>query len=180
MTSALGLGGVAAAMLEKCALSTAWAQGATDYKALVCVFLNGGNDGNQTVVPLSGAAGFPAADVTGGSPASSAERSGPGLATAAPPATGPEPANTLLRISAGAANPNLGPFGLHPNLGLTFNAITGGVTIPVPSLKALYDQGKVAIVCNVGTLIQSLSKAQFQSGLSRPDQLFSHSDQIRE
>src|SRR5262245_34871230 len=180
LTAGLGLGGVAAAILEKCALSTAWAQTQTDYKALVCVFLNGGNDGNQTVVPLSGATGFPAADVTGGYPAYFAERSGPGLAIAAPPATGPEPAGALLRISPGPANPNLGPFGLHPSLGLTFNAITGTTTIPIPSLKALYDQGKVAIVCNVGTLIQSLTKPQYQSGLARPDQLFSHSDQIRE
>ena len=29
------------------------AQGATGYKALVCVFLFGGNDGNNTVIPIS-------------------------------------------------------------------------------------------------------------------------------
>jgi uncharacterized protein (DUF1501 family) len=28
------------------------AQGATDYKALVCVFLFGGNDANNTLVPI--------------------------------------------------------------------------------------------------------------------------------
>jgi uncharacterized protein (DUF1501 family) len=180
LTAGLGLGGAAAVFLEKCALSTAWAQGPADYKALVCVFLNGGNDGNQTVVPLSGATGFGAPDPTGGYPAYFAERSGPGLAIAAPPATGPEPANTLLRISPGAGNPNLGTFGLHPSLGLTFNATTGTVTIPIPGLKTLYEAGKVAVVCNVGTLPQTLSKAQYLAGVGRPDQLFSHSDQIRE
>src|SRR4051794_369361 len=30
----------------------AHAQGASDYKALVCVFLYGGNDGNNTVIPF--------------------------------------------------------------------------------------------------------------------------------
>ncbi len=32
---------------------TAFAQSASDYRALVCVFLNGGNDGHNTVVPLA-------------------------------------------------------------------------------------------------------------------------------
>jgi uncharacterized protein (DUF1501 family) len=168
------MGGVAAAILEKLALSTAWAQTQTDYKALVCVFLGGGNDGNQTVVPLSGATGFGSADVTGGYPAYSNERSAQGLAI---PATG---TGSLLSISAGQANPNLGTFGLNPALGTTFTATTGSVSIPIPSFKALYDSGKVAIVCNVGTLIQPLTKAQFQAGTANPNQLFSHSDQIRE
>jgi uncharacterized protein (DUF1501 family) len=176
LTAALGLGGAAAAVFEKFALSTAFAQTQTDYKALVCVFLNGGNDGNQMIVPLSGAAGFPAADVTGGYPAYFNERNGQGLAITAPPATGTEPAGTLLRISPGAANPNLGTFGMHPNLGISF--VTG--TITVPSFKALYDAGKVAVVCDIGTLIQPLTKAQYQSGQPRPNQLFSHSDQIAE
>jgi uncharacterized protein (DUF1501 family) len=176
MAATIGLGAPVAAVLEKLVLTTAWAQTQNDYKALVCVFLNGGNDGNQTLVPLSGATGFPAADVTGGYPAYFNERNGQGLAIPAPPATGVEPAGTLLRISPGAANPNLGTFGLNPRLGTSF--VTGGIT--VPSLKALYDAGKLAFVCNVGTLIQPLTKAQFQAGNPRPNQLFSHADQISE
>src|SRR5262249_54321265 len=124
-TAALGVGGATAYLLERLALSTAWAQTQTDYKALVCVFLNGGNDGNHTVLPPGGAPGFPGADGGGGSPAFFNGRKGKGRPTAAPPATGTEPAGTLLRISPGAANPNLGTFGLHPSLGLTFNATTG-------------------------------------------------------
>ena len=60
----LGLSGAAATMLEQLTLTQAWAQTTNDYKALVCVFLAGGNDGNQVVVPLSGATGFGSADVT--------------------------------------------------------------------------------------------------------------------
>jgi uncharacterized protein (DUF1501 family) len=180
LAAGLGVGAGAAGLLSRLAFSTAFGQTAGDYKALVCVFLGGGNDANNLVVPLSGAPGFPAADVTGGYPAYSAERSGPGLALTAPPATGTEPPNTLLRIEPGAANPSLGTFGLHPRMGLTFDAVTGGTTITIPSVKTLYDQGKMAVVANVGTLFQSISKAQYQSGVGRPDQLFSHSDQIRQ
>jgi uncharacterized protein (DUF1501 family) len=187
LTAALGLGGAAAAVLEKFALSTARAQTQNDYKALVCVFMAGGNDGNNMVVPLSGGTGFGSPDVTGGWPAYFNERNlgGQGLVTATagtllPPASGPEPTGSLLRINPGANNPNLGMFGLNWFLGTTFNAVTGNVTIPIPSFKALYDLGKAAAVCNVGTLIQPISKAQYQAGIGRPNQLFSHSDQVAE
>jgi uncharacterized protein (DUF1501 family) len=180
LAASCGLGGTAAALFERFALTTrALAQAPpSDYKALVCVFLNGGNDANQLIVPLSGAPGFGSADATGGYPAYAAARSAQGLAIAAPPATGTEPADTLLRISAGAAN--LGPFGMHPRLGLSFSSVSGGVTIPIPSFKSLYDDDRVAVVCNTGTLIRPLTKAEYQAGQGRPDQLFSHSDQIRE
>ena len=38
--------------LSKLGLVSALAQGATDYKALVCIFLFGGNDGNNLIVPI--------------------------------------------------------------------------------------------------------------------------------
>ena len=37
------------------AISAANAQSASDYKALVCVFMFGGNDGNNTVIPVDSA-----------------------------------------------------------------------------------------------------------------------------
>jgi uncharacterized protein (DUF1501 family) len=43
--------GAAAASLSRLGLVSAFAQG-TDYKALVCVFLFGGNDGNNMIVPI--------------------------------------------------------------------------------------------------------------------------------
>lgn len=45
--------GFAAASFNRFGLVNALAQGAPDYKALVCVFLFGGNDSNNLVVPLS-------------------------------------------------------------------------------------------------------------------------------
>jgi uncharacterized protein (DUF1501 family) len=38
--------------LSKFGLVSALAQGTTDYKALVCVFLFGGNDANNMIVPI--------------------------------------------------------------------------------------------------------------------------------
>jgi uncharacterized protein (DUF1501 family) len=187
-TGALGLSGTAALMLEKLCLTTAWAQTQTDYKALVLCFFAGGCDGNQLVVPLSGASGFGSADVTGGYPAYFNERMpyqpSNGLAIPDPnsgAATATYPA--LIPISAGAANPSLGAFGMNPRLGTTFNATTtpATTTIAMPNFAALYSAGNAAVVCNVGTLIQPISKAQYQANSNlRPSQLFSHSDQVRE
>ena len=47
--------GVATASFTRLGLVNAMAQGTGDYKALVCVFMFGGNDGNNLIVPLSAA-----------------------------------------------------------------------------------------------------------------------------
>lgn len=48
-----GLIGAAGATFGRLGLTQAWAQSAADYKALVCVFLSGGNDGHNMIVPQS-------------------------------------------------------------------------------------------------------------------------------
>jgi uncharacterized protein (DUF1501 family) len=112
-----------------------------DYKALVCVFLNGGNDSNNMVVPKYNA----------GYAEYSAARAAQGLAI---------PQANLLSMTP----PSLGlEFGLHPNM---------------TELHQLWQQNKMAVVCNVGTLVQPITKQQYMSGAPRPDQLFSHSDQV--
>ena len=135
------LGGGAA--LAQLGLLSARAQTApSDYKALVCLFLYGGNDSNNTLVPID-SAGY----------ASYAATRGP-LALAQ---------GSLLPLveAGGAAN-----FGLHPALGGT----TG--------LQALWTSGQLAVVRNVGTLVEPLTKAQYLSaGAAKPASLFSHIDQ---
>ncbi len=112
-----------------------------DYKALVCLFMFGGNDGHNTVVPLT--------------PAQySAYQAARGALTLPP--------NQLLPIS----DPVQGPFALHYGL---------------PELQALYNQGKVAIISNVGMLVQQT----FYQNVSNPNfplpaNLRSHSDQVVE
>ena len=140
--AALGMAAMASG-LERFAAVRALAQGnaPTDYKALVVIFLNGGNDGNNMVVPL---------DATGYNQYSTV-RAAAGLAI---------PQATLLPITP----PSIGtPFGLHPNM---------------PEMQALFNQQRLAVVCNVGPLVQPLTRDQYRNGGPRPYQLFSHSDQV--
>ena len=129
----------------------------SDYRALVCVFMTGGNDGNNTVIPNHNDANV--SNYT----AYSSARSAQGLALAQ---------NTLLPISV----PRIGglSYGLHPS----FGTVTGGVNA---GLHPLWAQGKLGIVTNIGTLVQPLTRLQYQTNSApRPRQLFSHSDQINE
>lgn len=111
---------------------------ASDYKALVCIFLFGGNDGHNLVAPLDSAQY--AAYVTA--------RGGLGL-----------PQNQLLPISARQGN-----FGLH---------------YAMPELQSLYQRGKMAVLANVGMLVQPTSYSQYSTpGHPLPLNLRSHSDQV--
>ena len=118
-----------------------------DFKALVCIYLYGGNDGNNLIVPLDPAHYTPYTQIRGGLALSTA-------------------ANTLMPARTATlntvANPVAQPFAFHYGL---------------PEIDALYGQGKVAVVLNVGNLRQPLTKAQYNAGIGVPPQLFSHSDQ---
>ncbi|HEX7174516.1 MAG TPA: DUF1501 domain-containing protein [Pyrinomonadaceae bacterium] len=138
------LGGAAiASTLDGFKLLSAYAQdsAADDYRALVCVFLNGGNDGNNMVVPFDDARYNQY----------NAARGAAGLAI---------PKASLLAVNPASGN----QYGLHPNM---------------PELQTLFGQGKLAVVCNTGPLVEPLTRATYQSGAGkRPLQLFSHSDQV--
>ena len=145
--SCLTLGATAlASSVERFGLINAMAQTATDYKALVCVFLFGGNDGNNMVVPydLNDPTQYPAYAAVRGQSTSG----GIGI-----------PQASLLPVVAPSHSRQ---FGLHPNL---------------TEMQALYNQSKLAVLCNVGTLVQPTTKSQFQSGTGLPFNLFSHDDQ---
>ncbi|MDX2151382.1 MAG: DUF1501 domain-containing protein [Bryobacteraceae bacterium] len=115
------------------------AQSASDYRALVCIFLLGGNDSNNMVVPLS-AEGYGQYAQSRGAVLNLSQQ-------------------VLLPVTAS----NGAAYGLHPALA---------------PLAQLYNQKKVAIVLNVGTLIEPLTKATFRSAGSQvPMNLYSHSDQ---
>ena len=111
---------------------------ATDYRALVCVFLYGGNDGNNMVVPYDDYANYAA-----------------GRAGSTGAAIGRD---ELVPI----APSGLARYGLHPEL---------------DGLAPLFEQGKLAVVANVGPLTTPISRADYLAGKSRPRNLFSHSDQ---
>ncbi len=114
-------------------------QAATDYKALVCVFMNGGNDGNNMFVSLDQYTGY------------SNVRATAGLAIAQA---------SLLPVSPVSG----GSYGFHPNM---------------PEMQTLFNQGKLAVLCNNGPLVEPLTRTTYQNGTGKkPLQLFSHSDQV--
>jgi uncharacterized protein (DUF1501 family) len=138
--TACALGSMAlASTVESLGLVNAYAQSASDYRALVCIFLSGGNDCNNMIVDLNQYNSY------------SNVRNAAGLAI---------PQANLLQISPLSG----GSYGLHPNL---------------PEIKTLFDQQKVAVVANVGPLVEPLTRTTYQNGTGKkPLQLFSHSDQV--
>jgi uncharacterized protein (DUF1501 family) len=131
----------------------------TDYRALVCIFLSGGNDGNNTVVPNHNDS-----SISNYSTYFNA-RNSQGLAI---------PQNQLLPISV----PRIGglTYGLHPSFG---PQTQNGTTIVNNGIYELWAQNKMAIVTNVGTLIQPTTRQQYQQRtVPLPYQLYSHSDQV--
>ncbi len=133
-----GMGG----RLAKLGLLNAQVAGPTnDYKAVVCIFMMGGNDSNNMVVPIqTSRQGY------------SAYAGIRGAALSIPQAS-------LGEIAAGSGD----VYGIHPDLA---------------PLRSLYLQNRLAVVANVGTLIQPLTKAQFAAGQAgAPRNLFSHADQ---
>jgi len=131
--------GFAAASFSRFGLVNALAQTATDYKALVCVFLFGGNDSNNMIIPYD-SAGYNAYKSARG-----------GLALAQ---------GSLLPVTP----PSIGsPFAFHPRF-------TG--------MQLLFNSKNLAVLANVGTLLQPTTASQFQKGSAPlPMNLFSHSDQ---
>lgn len=135
--AALGTTGLLNTIFDLRKLSAATVPG-SDYKALVCLFLYGGNDANNVIIPHD----------TNGYASYAAARGALAI-----------PQTSLLSLTLSGGR----DFGFHPNL---------------PELQSLFNQGKLALVSNVGTLVAPITRAQYLSGgAAVPPQLFSHSDQ---
>ncbi|MEM9823560.1 MAG: DUF1501 domain-containing protein [Bacteroidota bacterium] len=68
--------------------------------------------------------------------------------------------------------------GLNP---LTGNQPSLGVHPAMPEVQQLFNNGRLAFISNVGTLVQPTTKAQYFNGsVGLPLGLFSHSDQIQQ
>lgn len=137
------------------------AQGGENYKALVLVFMAGGNDGNNTLIPNHSDASL------SNYAAYSAARNTQGLAI---------PQNQLLPISVPKMNGLT--YGLHPSLGVLPPSNTPNIVVN-NGIHELWAQQKMAIIPNAGTLVRPTTKAQYQGRtVPLPYQLFSHSDQV--
>jgi len=137
--SALG----AASVLAKFGEMNAFADTLSGYQALVCIYLAGGNDGHNTVIPIS--------TVQQNYSLYQKERGGLALAQ-----------SSLHAILNGGDT-----YGLHPSL---------------TELQGLYNQGKAAVLANVGNLVTPIDRTAY-NGSNRaviPASLFSHADQTGE
>lgn len=140
--------------------------GDPNYRALVCVFLNGGSDSFNWLVPTDARHAVYLASRGGVYTGTN----GPlGLAL-----------NSLLPVNlagpGGAALPNGATYGLHPACADWTSIDDNGAQQNMPGLATLTNQGKIAWLANTGTLVVPLTKATYNS-LPRPPQLYSHNDQ---
>ena len=141
---ALGLASIG----EAAALSTSG-----DYKALVCLFLYGGNDHSNTLIP------FDAANYA----RYSAIRGGDG-----------EGGGGIALPRASLAQTVLNP---RDDQVLTDDQVLA-LAPTMPRLKQRFDEGRLAPLLNVGPLIAPTTLSQFENGtVPLPPKLFSHNDQ---
>jgi uncharacterized protein (DUF1501 family) len=134
----IGAASLGTLALRRFAEIPALAQTGSGYRALVCVFLYGGNDSNNTIVPMDDASykAYQAARGSLGIPAS---------------------ALTQVQSAAGA------PYGFFS---------------PLAEVAGMFSSKELAVVANVGSLVQPLTRAQYQAALAPiPNNLFSHADQ---
>jgi uncharacterized protein (DUF1501 family) len=142
----LSVAGTAAPFaLNLAGIGAAAAQTANDYRALVCVFLFGANDHNNTVVTFDTAS-----------------------------------YNTYRNARSSIALPQSDLLALTPSVALT--GANAGRQFALPKelapLKTIWDQGKLAILANVGPLIAPITKTQYNNlSVPVPPKLFSHNDQ---
>jgi len=151
------MGPAAPLALNLAAAGEAAAFTATDYKALVCVFLYGGNDHAHTLAPYDLVNYDRYSAIRGGGPGRTAGGIAYGRDQLAATALTPRVAQVLTDNQQYAMAPGL------------------------PGLKSLWDAGRCAAVLNVGPLVVPLTLAGYLSPdrvrFPLPPKLFSHNDQ---
>ncbi len=122
----------------------------SDYKALVCIFLRGGCDMNNVLIPV------------GENPQAAtyaSDRGAVAIPNGVETSFNPDGEDVTHHLSGTPA-----PFGLHPSL---------------TNLANIYNAGEAGFITNVGTLAEHTTRDTYNSS-SLPRQLFSHSDQVTE
>jgi uncharacterized protein (DUF1501 family) len=159
---AVSVAGTAAPFaLNLAGLGSAAAQSTGGYKALVCLFLYGGNDAYNMVLATDPGSWANYLTVRNQAPDPLSLRL-PGTAPVASAAAGsPDRLGGVLAIDP--ARPQGRSFAVHP-------VMTG--------VRDLFAAKRLAVVPNVGPLLRPTSKAQYKdSAFAKPLKLFSHNDQ---
>ena len=148
--------------LNLAAMGQASAQTAGDYKAMVCIFLNGGNDAFNMVLPTD-AASWPAYTTVRNQAPDPINLRAAGTAPVATAAIGsPDRLGGVLPLDP--VNNQGRSFALHP-------VMTGA--------RDLFAAGRLAVLPNIGPLVRPMSKTDYgNAAFPRPASLFSHNDQL--
>ncbi len=183
----LGITSVVNTLAQLKLVGSAAAQGASDYKALICFFNNGGSDTNNILMPTSGS--------TARTDYDNGRGVGSGLSipdaqydyTPANAANGywDGGANSTAAVSSRITPQNHGAYDPVGKAGyLNSGSGTGKHLALHPGaypLSSLFEAGELACIANVGTLVgtQAVTRLNFNSlpTAAKPPQLFSHSDQ---
>jgi uncharacterized protein (DUF1501 family) len=135
----IGAASVGSLALRPFGVLPALAQNGPDYRALVCIFLFGGNDSNNTVVPMDDTSFQAYTSIRGNL------------------------ALTQALLTAPVSTASGAPYSFHGKL---------------TEVASLFSSKELAVVANVGSLVQPLTRAQYQAQQTPiPLNLFSHSDQ---
>lgn len=169
--SSLGIAGPLGLNLSTITQAAAQSAGGSGYRAMVCIFLHGGNDAFNTVLATDTDSWSHYLNHRDPSVRNSGDGSVPialrAAGTPANPSAGadsPDRLGGVLPISHGGRTVHNGrSFALHPALKET---------------QQLYQTGQLAIVSNVGPLLAPMSKADWSNPqVAKPIKLFSHNDQ---
>jgi len=164
ISAATGSGALPFAM-NLAAMGAASAQ-ANDYKAIVCLFLHGGNDSANMVLPTDTASwqAYTTVRGTGSDPIALRAPGTPADGSAA--AGSPAALGGVLPIAPGfTAFPENASrtFALHPSMG---------------EAASLFGQGRLAVIANAGPLVMPVTKAEVRArSKPLPSKLGSHNDQ---
>lgn len=134
--------------------SNAFAADVSGYKAIVCLFMHGGQDCHDTVLPYDQASYDAYIQLRSGILAEYEAKQGGSN-------------RTLARLLA-----------LNPDNAADFGGRQFALPDELAPIKALFDTGNAALLGNVGPLIEPLNSTDFNNGVKpSPKQLFSHNDQ---
>jgi len=127
----------------------AHAAGHSDYKALVCVFLYGGMDNHDTIIPYDTSGYNQWANIRSG---------------------------LLNRYTKARSQQNLLP--LAPDNQADFADRQFALPPEMTGLQQLFNEGDMAVVGNVGPMLEPVTASAFHAETARlPSRLFSHNDQ---
>jgi len=157
----IGAAGAAAPwMMNLAALAPAHATGTGGYKALVCLFMYGGNDAYNTVLATDSGS-WSAYTAARGADTNPVMLTPPGTAAVKTSKNYNERLGGVLPITPRTAQAGRS-FALHPQLA---------------AVRDLFAAGRVAVISNVGPLLQPTTKADVADLSKLPPKLYSHNDQ---